>query len=340
MQQLAVRIWSKGEMIYPTKFSVMFNTKSRKSSVRVFVNNDKIISMDYMLITPFDAMNGPIFDKDIILIDEDEQLRIVSYDDEKGEYIAYVPGNKDDYIVMSKSHLYEVAGNTYEDKELLNPNNDKPSDTSNITDTETVKTSKKKKKKKKAISEVNADITNTNQQQELVPQPQEPKKEIIDDNVLVESEKPKESIFINSGKTALVDIKLSAKCDGDTGVFSYMVFRDSKKEITSGLSKKTNKKRILIQGIIDALNNFDGNFNINIKFVEPYVVHPFIKGWIEKWKSSNWTKESGEKIQNSELWEELYLLSQRYKIKWEMVQVSDSDFDELSSTNDSIIKSL
>ena len=32
-------------MIYPTKFSVMFNTRSRKSSVRVFVNNEKIVSI-------------------------------------------------------------------------------------------------------------------------------------------------------------------------------------------------------------------------------------------------------------------------------------------------------
>lgn len=340
MQQLAVRIWSKGEMIYPTKFSVMFNTKSRKSSVRVFVNNEKIISMDYMLITPFDAINGPVFDKDIVLIDDDEQFRVVSYDENEGKYIAYVPGNKEDYIVMNKSHSYEIAGNTYEDKEYLSPPPaaDVPVEHKEEPASDQPSKSSKRKKKKRKSGPENSPIQTVHNEEDNA----EPSNDVKEEpSVPAETnEEPKESIFVNKGKQVSVSIKLAAKCDGDTGVFSYMVTREGKKEIMSGMLKKTNKKRVLIQGIIDSLNNFDGSFNINIQFVEPYVVHPFIKGWVEKWKSSNWTKESGEKIQNSELWEELYALSKKYKIKWEVSQAADSDFDELSSMNDSIIKSL
>lgn len=320
-------------MIYPTKFSVMFNTRSRKSSVRVFVNNEKIVSMDYMLITPFDAINGPVFDKDIVLIDDDERFRVVSYDENEGKYIAYIPGNIEDFVVMSKSHSYEIAGNTYEDKEYLSPSHaaDAPVEhKEEPVGEQPAKSSKRKKKKRKSSPENSSVQTVHNEDAEQ-------KSDGPSNDV---KEEPKESIFVNKGKQVSVSIKLAAKCDGDTGVFSYMVAREDKKEIMSGMLKKTNKKRVLIQGIIDSLNNFDGSFNINIQFVEPYVVHPFIKGWVEKWKSSNWTKESGEKIQNSELWEELYTLSKKYKIKWEVLQVADSDFDELSSMNDSIIKSL
>ena len=330
-------------MIYPTKFSVMFNTRSRKSSVRVFVNNEKIVSMDYMLITPFDAINGPVFDKDIVLIDDDERFRVVSYDENEGKYIAYIPGNIEDFVVMSKSHSYEIAGNTYEDKEYLSPSHaaDAPVEhKEEPVGEQPAKSSKRKKKKRKSSPENSSVQTVHNEDAEQ--KSDGPSNDVKEESsVPIEAkEEPKESIFVNKGKQVSVSIKLAAKCDGDTGVFSYMVAREDKKEIMSGMLKKTNKKRVLIQGIIDSLNNFDGSFNINIQFVEPYVVHPFIKGWVEKWKSSNWTKESGDKIQNSELWEELYTLSKKYKIKWEVLQVADSDFDELSSMNDSIIKSL
>lgn len=330
-------------MIYPTKFSVMFNTRSRKSSVRVFVNNEKIVSMDYMLITPFDAINGPVFDKDIVLIDDDERFRVVSYDENEGKYIAYIPGNIEDFVVMSKSHSYEIAGNTYEDKEYLSPSHaaDAPVEhKEEPVGEQPAKSSKRKKKKRKSSPENSSVQTVHNEDAEQ--KSDGPSNDVKEESsVPIEAkEEPKESIFVNKGKQVSVSIKLAAKCDGDTGVFSYMVAREDKKEIMSGMLKKTNKKRVLIQGIIDSLNNFDGSFNINIQFVEPYVVHPFIKGWVEKWKSSNWTKESGEKIQNYELWEELYTLSKKYKIKWEVSQATDSDFDELSSMNDSIIKSL
>lgn len=120
MFQLAVRIWTKNGMLYPTKFSVMYDAKKRCSEVRVFVQNDKIVSSEYMAITPFMAMNAPIFEKDIIVVDMDyDTMRVVFFSMEDGVYKAVNIKNENDVLIMTSSHVYEVAGNVYVDREIV-----------------------------------------------------------------------------------------------------------------------------------------------------------------------------------------------------------------------------
>ena len=79
MFQLAVMLWTMGRMIYPTKFSVMYNVREKTCSIRAFIKNDKYVTENYMSITPFMAINGEIFENDVIIIGGNEdELRLCS----------------------------------------------------------------------------------------------------------------------------------------------------------------------------------------------------------------------------------------------------------------------
>ena len=119
MSQLALRIWTGTEMIYPLKFSVMFDPEKKKSSVRAFINNEKFITFDYMMITPLMAINGPVFLQDIVIINNDyENFYLVKFDKETCLYYAENICSSE-IIILNNSLKLEIAGNIFEDRYLF-----------------------------------------------------------------------------------------------------------------------------------------------------------------------------------------------------------------------------
>ena len=118
MFELALRVWTGTEMVYPTKFSVMYDPETRNSSVRIFIKNEKFIVTDYMFITPYKAINGPIFEQDIIVIGDSDDLNIVEFDRELGTFVAKSLETKE-FVIMNSEMKFEIIGNVFEDKNIL-----------------------------------------------------------------------------------------------------------------------------------------------------------------------------------------------------------------------------
>ena len=417
MFQLALRLWTGQEMIYPVKFSVIFDPTTRKSSVRAFVKNDKIITFDYMMITPFNAINGPIFEKDIIVVDGDEEhLKIVDFDEEKGIYIAR-DINGSGYIKMNNSRKYETAGNIFEDSDLLGQeqisnNPIKKEETSEIKEESSKgedvlkenpksKKTKKDKKQKEPVKEkiqlseepepisekredkpeeektsgeikeepVEKELNEKEEQQtEEISTISDAKNAIHDDKTVEESstvdetsvekeeiEKGNEvhdtidnlpeidessyledssvskevNILVNSGETKDINIHfISVFGNNNIGGYAFTFECEGVKDTYKGSEGNTNSKKIDLSGLISALEMLDGSFNVTIYTNSQYVVYPFFKGWIHKWKEANWFKNETDRIQNYELWSELYEFYNKYNIKWNFVETLTEDMKE------------
>lgn len=305
MFQLALRIWTGTEMLYPTKFSVMYDPNENKSSVRAFKKNEKIITFDYMLITPFSAINGPIFEKDIIIIDDNEDdLKLVEFDLNTGTYIAK---SKNGDIPLTSNHKYEIAGNIFEDTDLINEKNE-------IIEEKVEEISEELDIDENIKAEISGDES------------------VIEEEISTnESVVEEESNMIKNSSEEPVDINISfiSECN-DIGIGKYAFTFDVNdvKETYKGSEDNINSKKIDLLGIISALEMLDGKFNVKIFTNSQYVVYPFFKGWIHKWHSSNWYKNDTDRIQNYELWSKLYDYSSQYNISWEFCEELTDEMKE------------
>lgn len=441
--QLAVRMWTKTGMLYPVKFSVIYNVREKESSIRAFVKNDKFITTDFMMITPFIAINGPIFIDDIVIIDGIEDVfRIVKFDEDDGIYYAVNASNDDDKIKMTNKLSYETAGNIYEDYDLIGRDpivssiiseidqkkmkeielpvkEEKPKEKTENLKKDEVKngTNSVDKNKQKEINEKNNQQKNDSDKNKQSESLKNNTGEKVDNNKHVDrntknnpinnkkSEQPKEgneqkqlsngdagsiekSQFHNKKDSVVNDDKnktdgsvsndkekvvekesikkddektiveendkqveqivekhkelkkedksavknmgskkISAElyfvsdCIGTHGSYVFTVSSQGINEMYMGDEDNTNLKKIALQGLIDALATFDGEFSVRLYTNSQYAVYPFLKGWINKWASSNWRKnENSDKIQNYELWAQLLELSNKLNVKWEFVQ--------------------
>ena len=114
MFALGVRLWTGEDMIYPSRFSILIDFETKISSMRTYVNNNRIDSKTYMMLTPGIAINGEIYELDIICSRENEDLvGIVEFDPSLGAFVAKIKG-ENVYIANDMSN-YEIIGNIFED---------------------------------------------------------------------------------------------------------------------------------------------------------------------------------------------------------------------------------
>lgn len=331
--QLALRIWTGTEMIYPVKFSVMYDPKTKQSSVRAFVDNEKFITFDYMMITPFKAINGNIFEKDIVIIDGDEnKTGIVEFDLKKGEYVCCT---KEECIPLNSMMNIEVAGNIFEDNFL-----EEETITENIEGTENdVKDTTEETKEENIINNEKL-VDNDSLKNEIITEEQTEKVEPIIEEIKEEIvSKEKTSLLSNSSEESC-NIKIffmSAFDDNDKGGYGFTFGLNDLRDTYKGSETNTNAKKIDLSGIISALEMLDGNFKVTIYTTSQYVVYPFIKKWIYKWHDSDWRKNDNSKIQHYELWSTLYNLCEKYNVEWEFVKELNDDMEECKKLAESEI---
>lgn len=327
MFQLALRMWAEGQMIYPVKFSVMYDPDKNKSSVRAFIKDKKFITFDYMLITPFSAINGQIFEKDIIIVDgDDSSLKIVNFDSETGTYIAKSV-NDDTFIKMDNLHKYEVAGNIYEDKDLLSETIKKEENIEEKIEKPIVDVNPNKETDKETSEETNKEIDDVadNSVDSII----EKKEEILEEKIEEPIEEEINIIKNITNDVVKMDIHfISVFGNAGKGGYSFTFDVDGMKDTYKGSEEKTSAKKIDLSGICAALEMLEGDFEVRIFTNSQYVVYPFIKGWIYKWHDANWVKDDNEKVQNYELWSQLFDYSQKYNIKWEFVTTPTEDMKE------------
>ena len=119
-----------------------------------------------------------------------------------------------------------------------------------------------------------------------------------------------------------VIIYTDGACSGNPGPGGWgavLMYKDNKKEI-SGNNPATTNNIMEITAVIEALKLLKFPCNVKVYSDSSYVVNCFIKGWIYNWQKNNWKTASKDPVKNKELWEELYSLTKKHKVKFNKVK--------------------
>ena len=97
------------------------------------------------------------------------------------------------------------------------------------------------------------------------------------------------------------------------GYGAILMYKENKKEISGGKRDTTNNI-MEMTAVIEALKLLKFECYVRLYSDSAYVVNAFNNGWIYNWRKNGWKTSNKEPVKNKELWEELYLLSQKHKI--------------------------
>lgn len=116
MFTLGVRLWTGKDMVYPSRFSVLIDFDTKVSSMRTYIDNTRIDSKTYMMLTPGMAINGEIYEGDAICdCNDDNLVGIVEFNSDLGAFVAFI--NDKPIYISANMNKYEIIGNIYEDWE-------------------------------------------------------------------------------------------------------------------------------------------------------------------------------------------------------------------------------
>ena len=114
---------------------------------------------------------------------------------------------------------------------------------------------------------------------------------------------------------------------GPGGWGAILMFNDIKKEISGGRKDTTNNV-MEVTAVIEALKLLKRECEVEVYSDNTYVVNCFNNGWIYNWRKNNWRTSGKEPVKNKELWQELYALTKKHKVKFVKVKGhSDNEFN-------------
>ena len=127
-----------------------------------------------------------------------------------------------------------------------------------------------------------------------------------------------------------VIIYTDGACSGNPGPGGWgaiLMFNDIKKEISGGCKETTNNIMELTAAL-EGLKLLKYPCEVELYSDSAYLVNGFNNGWIYNWKKNNWINSSKEPVKNKELWEEIYNLTLKHKVKFIKVKGhSDNEFN-------------
>jgi ribonuclease HI len=103
---------------------------------------------------------------------------------------------------------------------------------------------------------------------------------------------------------------------GPGGYASIIQFNEDTKVLIKGGEIETTNNRMELTAVIKAIEALEINeesYEIHIYTDSQYLTKG-ISEWLDKWIKNNWKTSSGKEVENRDLWERLYNLSQRHKI--------------------------
>lgn len=105
------------------------------------------------------------------------------------------------------------------------------------------------------------------------------------------------------------------------------MYKDAKKEFSGG-DKNTTNNIMEITAVIEGLRQLKFECEVEVYSDSAYVVNAFNQGWIYNWIRNNWKTSGKESVKNKELWQELYMLTKKHKVKFIKVKGhSDNEFN-------------
>ncbi len=105
-------------------------------------------------------------------------------------------------------------------------------------------------------------------------------------------------------------------CSGNPGLGGYggiLLYGEAKKEY-SGAEEDTTNNRMEISAVIVGLQRLKYPCIVDVYSDSAYTVNAFNEGWIYAWRKNGWKKADGKAVQNVDLWEKLYALTQTHEV--------------------------
>ena len=93
------------------------------------------------------------------------------------------------------------------------------------------------------------------------------------------------------------------------------MYKETINEI-SGYMPDTTNNIMEITAVIEGLKKLKFACEVEIYSDSSYVVNAFNNFWIQGWIKNNWINSSKEPVKNKELWQELYELTKKHKVKF------------------------
>ena len=127
-----------------------------------------------------------------------------------------------------------------------------------------------------------------------------------------------------------VIIYTDGACSGNPGPGGWgaiLMYKDTKKEISGG-KKDTTNNVMELTAALEALKLLKFPCEVELYSDSAYLVNGFNQGWIYGWQKSSWKNSSKEPVKNKEIWEEIYKMTQKHKVKFIKVKGhSDNEFN-------------
>ena len=127
-----------------------------------------------------------------------------------------------------------------------------------------------------------------------------------------------------------VIIYTDGACSGNPGPGGWgaiLMYKDTKKEISGG-KKDTTNNVMELTAALEALKLLKFPCEVELYSDSEYLVNWFNQGWIYGCQKNNWKNSSKEPVKNKEIWEEIYKMTQKHKVKFIKVKGhSDNEFN-------------
>ena len=124
----------------------------------------------------------------------------------------------------------------------------------------------------------------------------------------------------------MIKIYTDGSCLGNpgNGGWAAIILDDKKKIQIKGSKKDTTNNQIELLSPIKALKKIPKGSNVQI-FTDSKYVKSGITEWIHNWKKNGWKTANKQPVKNKDLWTELDLLTNEFKIKWSWVKGHSTD---------------
>ena len=124
----------------------------------------------------------------------------------------------------------------------------------------------------------------------------------------------------------MIKIYTDGSCLGNpgNGGWAAIIILDKKKIQIKGSKKNTTNNQMELLAPIKALKTIPKGSNVQI-FTDSKYVKSGITEWIHNWKKNGWKTANKQPVKNKDLWTELDLLTNEFKIKWIWVKGHSTD---------------
>ena len=124
----------------------------------------------------------------------------------------------------------------------------------------------------------------------------------------------------------MIKIYTDGSCLGNpgNGGWAAIIIDGNKKIQIKGSKKDTTNNQMELLAPIKALKKIPKGSNVQI-FTDSKYVKSGITEWIHNWKKNGWKTANKQPVKNKDLWTELDLLTNEFKIKWIWVKGHSTD---------------